>query len=48
MGTPAARAASRAVCLVPKIRSWSGVGPTKTSPAASTASAKRASSERNP
>ena len=39
MGTPARWAASRAVCLVPKIRSCSGVGPTKTSPAASTASA---------
>lgn len=47
-GTPAAIAASRAVCLLPNTSRCSGDGPAKTSPASSQARANAASSERNP
>ena len=47
-GTPASRAIRFASSLSPPSRSASGVGPTKTSPAASTASAKLGLSARNP
>ena len=47
-GTPASRATRFAASLSPPARSASGDGPTKTRPAASTASAKSAFSERNP
>src|SRR6185437_5086714 len=47
-GTPAALAAARAAALSPMARIVSPFGPTNTRPAASTASAKAAFSERKP
>ena len=48
MGTPARRAERRAASLSPSAASVPGAGPTKTSPAASTAAPKAACSERKP
>ena len=48
IGTPAARASSRAACLAPNASSCSGVGPTNPMPASSTARAKSAFSDRKP
>jgi hypothetical protein len=48
IGTPAARASARAVCLPPNASSCSGVGPTNPMPASSTARAKSAFSDRKP
>ena len=47
-GTPTARAASRAVCLFPNVRSCSGVGPTNAIPADSAAAANASFSDRKP
>ena len=48
VGTPAAIAARLAAILSPSRRIWSGVGPTHTSPASTTACAKSAFSARKP
>ena len=47
-GTPFCCASSRAVCLRPKARICSGVGPMKAMPSASHCSAKPGFSDRNP
>lgn len=46
--TPAATAALRADTLLPSVRMFAGVGPTKITPSRSQASAKSGFSERNP
>ncbi len=48
IGTPAARARSRAVCFAPNASRCAGAGPTKASPASSTCRAKPAFSDRKP
>ena len=48
MGTPAARASERAVCLAPNAASCRGVGPTNAIPASSTCRAKSALSDKKP